>query len=103
MQEKIQKDFHRAMLGIYESALSDCSYRATRFRQMVLERGGLQAAKDLLRSGGYSEGLTALWECGRLDLSMEALVLKTPWSTLFTDEELTVARQRLQERGHPVP
>lgn len=100
MPDKIEADFHRAMLGIYQSALSECGYRATRFRQMVNERGGLRAAKELLHSGGYSEGLTALWEYGRLDLSMEALVLQKPWSSLFTKEELAVARKRLHDLNY---
>lgn len=103
MTGKIERDFHRAMLGIYQSALVECGYRATRFLQMVNERGGVQAAKDLLRAGGYSEGLTALWERGRLDLSMEALVLRKQWSSLFDEDELAVARKRLQERNFPLP
>ena len=49
---------------------------------------------------GYSEGLTALWERGRLDITMEALVLKKPWTELFTEEDLSVARKRLYELGY---
>lgn len=100
MPEKIESDVHAAMIGIYRSALSECGYRATRFLQMVTEHGGLRAAKSLLHAGGYSEGLTALWEKQRLDLSMEALVLTSPWSSLFTPEELAVARKRLQELNY---
>lgn len=95
--QKLEKDFHEAMLNIYHSALKECGYRATRFLQMVNERGGLQAAKDLLHSSGYSEGLTTLWEHKRLDLSMEALVLRDPWSQLFAEEERSTARRRLDE------
>jgi len=31
----------------------------------------------------------------RIDLSMEALVLKEPWSQLFTEDEIKQARRRL--------
>ena len=37
---------------------------------------------------------------GRLDISMEALVLKQPWPTLFTKEDLDVARKRLIELNY---
>ncbi len=103
MIDKVEADFHAAMLGVYHSALKQCGYRATRFLQMVNERGGLDTAKLLLRSEGYSEGLTALWEKGRLDLSMEALVLGERWSTLFSADELAVARKRLIERNFLLP
>ncbi len=95
--EKLERAFHEAMLGVYHSAFNECGYRAARFFQMVNERGGLQSAKDLLHSSGYSEGLTTLWEHKRLDISMEALVLRDPWSQLFTEEELATARRRLDE------
>ncbi len=96
----IEVAFHREMLNIYEQAKKECSYVATRFLQMVGRLGGLGAAKQLLASEGYSEGLTRLWEEGRLDISMEALVLRDPWRKLFTVEELAVAQRRLNELGY---
>ena len=95
----LEAAFHAEMLNIYERAKTECKYVATRFRQMVGQDGGLAAAKQLLASEGYSEGLTRLWEEGRLDLSMEALVLRDPWRKLFTIGELEVARKRLTELG----
>jgi hypothetical protein len=60
----------------------------------------LAAAKTLLLSEEYSVGLTRLWEARRLDLSMEALVLKEPRCRLFTEDELKVARNRLAKLGY---
>jgi hypothetical protein len=67
---------------------------------MVSEEGGLKAAKTLLHADGYSEGLKALWEKGRLDITMEAIVIQEPWSQLFTIDELATARRRLEELGY---
>ena len=92
--------FHHRMLQIHEQAKSECNYSASRFRNMVIDHGGLEAAKILLSSGGYSEGLTRLWEEKRLDISMEATVLKDPWRKLFTEEELAVATQKLEGLGY---
>jgi hypothetical protein len=92
--------FHQAMIGIYEMAKEDCNYNATRFLQMVSERGGLKTARTLLATSRPSDGFTALWECGRLDLAVEAYVLKPDFAELFTDEEKAVAKQRLEEYGY---
>src|SRR5207253_4103573 len=51
-------------------------FNASRFLQMVGERGGLSTARYLLHAPGLSDGFTALWECDRLDLTVEAYVLK---------------------------
>lgn len=96
----LEIQFHHRMLQIYEQAKSECDYTATRFRNMVTSQGGLQAARVLLNSSAYSEGLTRLWEKRRLDISMEATVLKDPWRNLFTDEELTAARKKLAALGY---
>jgi hypothetical protein len=98
--DNLEIQFHDRMLQIYEQAKSECDYTATRFRNMVANQGGLQAARALLNSRAYSEGLTRLWEEKRLDISMEATVLKEPWRHLFTDEELTAARKKLAALGY---
>lgn len=92
--------FHEKMVEIYEIAKAECKYNANRFYKMVQEHGGLAAAKRLLASSQYPEGLSRLWELGRLDISMEALVLKDPWNTLFTPAELAQARKRLDALGY---
>ena len=91
--------FHERMQRIHEQARTECGYSATRFIQMVMEHGGLQAAKLLLSAKGYSQGLTRLWEEKRLDISMEATVLKEPWCELFTEDELAIAKKKLTELG----
>jgi hypothetical protein len=93
--------FHERMQQIYEQAKNECGYTATRFLQLVNAEGGLNAAKMLLSAGGYSEGLTRLWEEKRLDISMEATILQEPWCKLFTDDELSVAQKTLEKLGYP--
>ncbi|WP_432934699.1 hypothetical protein ACQPZZ_21440 [Microbispora sp. CA-135349] len=44
-------------------------------------------------------GLDALWERGRLDLTVEALVVQPRFAELFTPEEVEVARHRLGQFG----
>ena len=99
MTKDIERQFHEEMVGIYRAA-ARIGYRAPRFLQMVIEHGGLEAAKRLLRAPEEQSGLTRLWELGRLDLSVEALVLQERWNTLFSDEERQKARTRLKEHGY---
>lgn len=103
MPEPDEAAFHVAMLSIYESAKMECKYNATRFLQMVVERGGLETARYLLHAPGLSDGFTALWQRDRLDLTVEALVIKPRWRTLFTEEELAIAADRLRGLGYPAP
>lgn len=99
MTDDLEKAFHEAMLNIYDLGLSKYGYRANRFLPMVREQGGVLTAKQLLNAPGYHEGLTKLWELGGLEISMEALVLEPQWASLFTEEELQIARNRLEDLG----
>ena len=95
-----QQEFHNAMGDIYRRANAECEYNPTRFLQMVSEYGGVATAKRLLASDEPQFGFTELWECGRLDLTVEAHVLKPEFQELFTVEEIERARLRLREYGY---
>jgi len=69
---------------------------------MVGEHGGVEAAKSLLYTPGLQYGFTELWKCGRLDITMEALILQQQYSSLFTDQEREIARKRLTDCGYDV-
>jgi hypothetical protein len=94
-----EADFHRAMVEVYERARDEAGYLATRYIQMVSELGGLETARRLLHAPAVSDGFTALWERGRLDLVVEVLVLKPQFTHFFTSEEMRVARERLDTYG----
>ena len=99
MPVSLETGFHRAMLDIYQAA-ADLGYRPTRFRQMVHKDGGVATAKQLLSGPVAQSGLTTLWELCRLDISMEALVVRERWEPLFSDEERQAARDRLSAYGY---
>ncbi len=64
-------------------------------------QGGIGAAKTLLHTPYLPDGFAELWPRGRLDLTMEHMLVQPPWNTLFTDEELRVARGRLDDHAEP--
>jgi len=100
MQE-LSKQFDAAMFKIYQRAKSEAGYNATIFLRMISERGGLATAKYLINAPRPSDGYTHLYERGRLDLTVEAMVVENArWHDLFTSEELAAANSRLKKYGY---
>jgi hypothetical protein len=99
--DPVEKSFERAMIAVYEEAKRQTGYNAVRFLQMISEVGGLETAKRLLNATHVSDGFTALWERKRLDLTVESVVLRPEFTHLFTDDELDLARRRLEDYGYP--
>ena len=66
----------------------------------VANADALKTAHRALSGSRLSDGCNALQGKGRLDLSLEALVVDTRFTTLFTDEEANEALMRLLEAGY---
>ena len=98
MANEIEDAFHREIEGTYYTA-AKLGYRASYFLKMIKVYGGLATAHRLLKAHDSQSGLSRLWELGRLDISVEALVLLERWAGLFSDEERRVARERLEAYG----
>jgi len=96
MKPQLEAEFHEEMVSIFRKSGEATGYWPRRFLQKVRRVGGLQAAREWLNPGtGLSPGLQRLAKEKRIDLSMEALVLKEPWSQLFTEDEIKQAKRRL--------
>jgi len=102
------------LLAGFEQALRDAAdeakrlkptYPATAFRKMLANHGGKGTADRLLASTDPASGFTELFMRGKenLKLSLECVVLKSPWRTLFTSDQLATARSRLLEVGCDLP
>ena len=103
MAGELERRFEIAMMSIYQRALTEANYRASRFHQMLCEHGGLETARILLHNPTVSEGYTALWERNRLDLTVEAHVLEPQWKDLFNETERKIAANRLEQYGYQFP
>ena len=91
----LEKQFEAAMYEIYDRAGHEIGYWATRYLQMLRRRGGLDTAHYLLSQKATSDGYRALRDAGRLDLTVEAYVLRPEFQPLFSAGELDNARERL--------
>ena len=101
MPNQLEEEFYEAMCDIYRRAKRETKYNARRFIQMVERDGGLATARYLINAKNVSEGYTALWELKRLDLTVEAMILKNEkYHSLFTEDELEICAERLRQYGY---
>ena len=70
-----------------------------RLPQMTSNRTAVGAAKQLLLSPELSSSFIRLRDGGRLDLTVERLVLRPEHGSLFSAEQRAVARRKLVENG----
>ncbi len=96
--ERLERRFDAAMLDIYHAA-ARLGYRPTRFLEMVVDRGGVATAHQLLAADKIQDGLAQLFLLGRLDLTVEHHVLLPDFGPLFNEKEREVARLRLGIRS----
>lgn len=100
MFSNLEDEFDAEMLDVYEQAKAS-GYNATQFRAMLV-KGGRNTAKALLKAPREQSGFERLWMMGRLDISMEARVLKPRFMELFDEDERREARIRLERAGFDV-
>lgn len=96
----VDVEFNEAMRSVYDRARAEANYHATYFLSMLAEHGSLATARKLLHAPAVSDGFAALWERGRLDLTVEALVVQPRFVDLFTPAEIEIAHHRLGQFGY---
>lgn len=72
----------------------------TGFLRMIGQMGGVDAVRTVVGSKTPSETFGLLWGCGRLDLSLEALVLRPDFQGLFTEALRQQAVDRLAQADY---
>ncbi len=90
-----QKFERRIKAAIQESIR--IGHDPTTAKTMVRDLGAVEAAKRLVKMPGIPYGIKQMRKLGRLDLTIEALILKDEFECLFTDEEKEAALSRLEE------
>jgi hypothetical protein len=92
----LEGQFDEAMHNIYVTAVKEAKYTPHEFHRMLMERGGLATARDLINRQKPSDGYTNLYIRGFLHFTVEAVIFDDArWHPLFTQEELEICRKRL--------
>lgn len=95
----LEEEFTQALEDTIEAGKAK-KYTPTYFMQMLGEYGGVGTAKRLLANKEPQTGLFKVYELGLLDQSMEAVVLRDKFRSLFIEPELAEAHRRLDELGY---
>ena len=85
----------------WEAWWTECRYCWRRYRPMLARRGVVDMVATLVLKPGASPGFQKLKACGRLDLTLEATVLRERFTPLLTDDVRRAAEDRLG--GVPQP
>ena len=91
------------MTGIEEKFLMACAesrQEAAKLGVRIRPVESLQQVHRILGGHRQSDGFGLLAQKGRLDLSIEALAVKKPFTELFSDEEANTALDRLLDGGY---
>jgi len=106
MSQELLDSLHATLLEIYDKGTQlKPPYYAADFLQMVHRLGGKETADRLLATGNPSSGFTSLFMRGPkcLEISLEYVVLRHPWRSLFEPEQLAIARKRLLDHNCQPP
>jgi 5-methylcytosine-specific restriction protein A len=95
----LEEELTATFIAGYRVAGEEVGYWGKRFLQAVRRNGGLATARRMLLplNAGQRQGLNALLDANRPELSVEAIVLQPKFRSLFTDAELATAKERLGE------
>ena len=76
-------------------------YPPTRFIRMLRQsdNNAVEAVQKLVTKETTS-GIEALWEKGKLNLSMEALVIKPEYKELFSPQVVSTCARKLKQLGY---
>ncbi len=96
----LSEQFQQTLLSTCQQAEAEVGVKLTRLIQNITKRGGVETVQELSRRGHLSDGFDALEKAGRLDLSLEAVVIVEKFGQLFTDDEVNACYAALLDGGY---
>jgi len=96
LEDLLKREFQKAV----DICISQYGYRPSYFLRMLGKYGPVDTAIKLVTASQLHEGFIKLWKLRRLDLTVEAIILRNPFNQLFTKEVLEKARERLEQLGY---
>lgn len=94
--------FHIETLKLCQQVEAVLGRSPTVLLRMIGQMGGVEAARSVVGSSRPSETFGLLWGAGRLDLTLEALVLHPEFRGLFSDALQRRAAERLSQVGFEI-
>ncbi|MDD4842827.1 MAG: hypothetical protein PHU31_00630 [Anaerotignum sp.] len=96
----LEKKFSEEWMKKAEETQGMEDYNAARLLKSIQEHGGVSVAKRALERNGSSENFEVLKKNNRLDLSMEAIMVKGEYGAFFEDDEVNQCLALLCDCGY---
>ena len=100
MNLQLEKQLKQEFLRVSCICKDEYQLSPTRFLQILENRGPVNTAIVLVKDSTYHKAFVKLWEFGRLDLTVEAIILRDPYNQLFSQELLNMAKCKLIDLGY---
>ncbi|MGL4338425.1 MAG: hypothetical protein ACRCST_16190 [Turicibacter sp.] len=97
--EKLEKKLQQEVIKNCMVAENECGCKMTRFLETIERFGIVKTAHEIFKKGRTSDCFNKLAEANRLELTMEATVVKGEYAELFTDEQVNDCYELLCEKG----
>jgi hypothetical protein len=99
--EALKRDLKERYIETY-NACKKFRYFPTAFLKMVVsDTDVVDVTRQLIHKKGGTFGFTELYLNGKMDLSVEKIILEPKYRILFTKEDLRAAYERLKEHEYP--
>ncbi|WP_157047853.1 HNH endonuclease [Cellulosilyticum ruminicola] len=98
--DQLKKAFHQEMINLCKRRNQELKYKSTRLLDFINKYGGYEAAVKYITTESNVQDFTILWENERLDLSVEALITKPQYTSLFLEDIVTYCDQKLKQYSY---
>lgn len=96
----LEKKLQEEVIKKCKIAEEECGCKMTRLLNTIEKFGIVRTAQEIIRKRRTSDCFNILVEAGRLELSMEAILVQGKYAELFTDEEVNSCYELLCENGY---
>lgn len=98
--DQLKKAFHQEMINLCKRRNQELKYKSTRLLDFINKYGGYEAAVKYITTESNVQDFAILWENERLDLSVEALITKPLYASLFLEDIINHCAQKLKEYSY---
>jgi len=103
MRKFNQTDLEQELFRLYKWSGTEFGWWPKRLYQKFMPHckryvGGIKAVQGAIYKN-YTGGFDLVDKKGRLDASLEALVLNPKWTHLFTDRDRAMAKKKLKQKS----
>lgn len=98
--DQLKKAFHQEMINLCKRRNQELKYKSTRLLDFINKYGGYEAAVKYITTESNVQDFAILWENERLDLSVEALITKPLYKSLFLEDIVTYCDQKLKQYSY---